>query len=271
VRNVPAAARVAPGARVERIDLEEPGAAAELVEALRPSHVFNLAGYGIDRGERDEHRADRLNHRLVREIAEACAPDARWSGAVLVHAGSAAEYGDVGGVFSEAGPVHPTSLYGRTKLAGTLALSEVAHRRGTRAVTARLFTVFGDGEHPGRLFPTLRTGATTSVPVELSDGRQARDFAFVGDVVAALAELAHLPFVAGEIVNIASGRLYTVEWFVRVVARTLRMPEAQLEFGALPSRPDELYHTGVSVDRMRELFGHALPSDLTEIVTRALA
>ncbi|MGQ0650074.1 MAG: NAD-dependent epimerase/dehydratase family protein [Gemmatimonadaceae bacterium] len=256
-------------ADIVEVDLEEPGAATELVARTRPSHVFNLVAYGIDRNERDDVRSRRLNHDLVRELARACAPDATWPGAVLVHTGSAAEYGRAGGVLHESAETLPTTTYGRTKLAGTQALAESA-RDGTRGVTARLFTVFGDGEHAGRLFPSLRHTAATSAPLDLSDGLQERDFAFVEDVAAALVDVADAPFIPGETINLASGRMHTVQAFVRTAARELGIPDASLRFGSLPTRPDEMQHTGVAVERMQQVLGHALPSGLSEMVTRAV-
>lgn len=273
VRTVAATAPWAGDARVSVVqaDLESPGAAAALVDARRPTHVFNLAGYGVDRTEQDDVRADRLNHLLPRDLATACAPHGSSAGAVLVHVGSAAEYGSVGGVFTESGGARPTTTYGRTKLAGTCAVAEVAGHLGTRAVTARLFTVFGEGEHPGRLLPSLRHAAATGAPVALTDGRQERDFAFVGDVASALVDLADAPFEPGEVVNVASGRLHTVRAFVRAAARTLGLPDEQLDWGALPTRPDEVHHTGVSVERMRSLLGYVLSDDLVAVVGKAVS
>ena len=259
------------GVEVVTADLEVPGAATALVEATRPSHVFNLAGYGVDRGEQDDARADQLNHRLPRELAEACAPRGNVPGPVLVHVGSAAEYGSVGGTFTESGDARPFTAYGRTKLAGTLGLRTVAAERGTLAVTARLFTVFGDGEHEGRLFPSLVAAAAAGRPIDLTDGQQRRDFAFVGDVAEALVDLADAPVRPGDVVNIASGRLHSVETFVRTVAEALGMPEGHLRFGALASRSDEMEHEGVWVERMRALLGRSLSADLSAAVRRAIA
>ncbi|MBC7898272.1 MAG: NAD-dependent epimerase/dehydratase, partial [Cytophagaceae bacterium] len=259
------------GAATVAADLEAPGAATAIVDAERPSHVFNLAGYGVDRGEADEVRAEQLNHLLPRELAAACAPRGNASGPVLVHVGSAAEYGSVGGTFTESGDARPFTTYGRTKLAGTRAVSEVAVGRGTRALTARLFTVFGEGEHEGRLFPSLVAAAAAGGPIDLSDGRQRRDFAFVGDVADALIALGDLPVPPGDVVNVASGQLHTVEAFVRAAAVALGMPESHLRFGTLPTRNDEMAHDGVSVDRMRSRLGHALTADLDDMVRRAIA
>lgn len=251
-------------------DLAVAGSAAGLIRAYTPSVVFNLAGYGVDHTERDEELAERMNHGLVRELAESCAPASAWPAAALVHVGSALEYGTWTGVLDEAGPCLPTTAYGRTKLAGTQAVTDVARTRGTRAITARLFTVFGEGEHEGRLFPAIGAAARAGVLLPLTDGRQPRDFAFVGDVANALVRLADAAFDPGDVVNVGSGRLYTVQTFIREVARQVGLPESLLGFGMLPTRAEEMWPAGVSVERMTRLLGARLPGDLREIVQRAV-
>ena len=77
----------------------------------------------------------------------------------MIHVGSALEYGTARGNLNELTAPSPTTLYGRSKLAGTLRVCRAARRRGFRAVTARLFTVYGPGEQPGRLLPSLMAAA----------------------------------------------------------------------------------------------------------------
>ncbi len=273
VRESPDLRSQAQGERVETVtaDLAISGVARSLVDGLRPTHVFNLAGYGVDRSERDHRLAAQLNHRLPDELAQACSERGKSRGAVLIHAGSAAEYGSVRGIVHEHGEVQPGTVYGRTKLAGTQAIARAAAAGGARAMTARLFTVFGPGEHEGRLLPSLRHAAAGGEPVDLTDGTQTRDFAFVDDVARALLHLADSSFTAGEVVNIASGRLHTVRAFGEAVARASGMSGDRLRWGALPARPDEMHHQAVSVDRMVALLGYSLSPDLDEIVGRALA
>ena len=252
------------------VDLGRPGAVRGVIADVRPSTVFNLAGYGVDRDERDENAAEQVNHALVRELATACAPSAGVRGPRLIHVGSALEYGTATGVLSESTTPQPTTLYGRTKLAGTRAITTAAETVRTNGITARLFTVFGDGEHDGRLFPSLVDAAKTGEPLSLTEGRQRRDFAWAGDVAALLVDLSTSAFKPGAIVNLASGQLREVVEFVRECASQLKLADAQLHFGALPARAEEMSHEGVDVSRLRELVGRAVPADLARAVTKAL-
>jgi nucleoside-diphosphate-sugar epimerase len=236
-------------------DLSRPEAVAAIFCRARPAVTFNLAGYGVDRTERDESTAFTINSELVGWVArEALAwRDPAWAGLHLVHTGSALEYGASGGNLDEDGPAEPTTLYGRSKLAGTLRLSEIARSTGLRAVTARLFTVYGPGEHDGRLLPTLIAAAAADGPIALTHGLQRRDFTYVADVAEGLCRLALSS--AADIVNLATGQLASVKEFVTTAARVLQIRPDRLKFGHIPNRTEEMAHDAVTVRRLRALLG----------------
>lgn len=258
---------------VVRRDLADLDALEEWLPALRPSVVFNLSGYGVDRGERDESMADLLNHRLVERLARVVAalPHDEWVGLRLLHAGSALEYGTTGGVLAEDSPCTPTTVYGHTKLAGTEALKRVVRETGLDAVVARLFTVYGPGEHTGRLLPSILEAARSGTPLLLSEGLQRRDFAYVEDVTEGMLRLAVSEVKPGEVVNLATGSMHSVRDFVEVSAAILRLEPAMIRFGALPSRSDDMEHEGVSVARLRACTEWAPGDDITEGVVRTMA
>lgn len=261
------------GTVVVRRDLDELSALRDWVPALRPSLVFNLAGYGVDRAERDPAAAQRLNADLVAELSRVVAglPRDAWRGARLVHAGSALEYGTTGGTLREDSPCAPTTLYGRSKLAGTQALQEVAARTGVAACVARLFTVFGPGEHEGRLLPTLLAAAASGADVPLSAGMQRRDFTYVEEVAEGLLRLAVSDVEPGEVVNLASGTMSTVRDFATLAAGVLHIPTSRLAFGAVPTRAEEMTNDAVSIARLRALTGWAPDDDIVSGVVRTIA
>ncbi len=254
-------------------DLTDFDAVDALISREAPDVLFNLAGYGVDRGERDQAVAERVNADLPRILAESCArlPASTWTGVRLLHVGSALEYGVTGGVLREDSAMQPTTGYGITKLAGTLNVADVARTSGLRACTGRLFTVFGPGEHAGRLFPTLLAASRREDPIPLSVATQTRDFAFAGDVVERLLQLCSAPVRSGEVVNVASGVMHTVREFVLEAARALHIERSRLRFGDVSVRPEEMSHTGVSVERLTALTGGALSSNLAQLMSRATA
>lgn len=239
---------------IVQLDLgADPGELESLCRRLQPALVFNLAGYGVDRSERDESLAYRINEQLVRTLCQAMvrSRDESWPGQAVVHVGSALEYGEIGGDLSEESEPNPTTLYGQSKLAGTRALAVCCKENGLKAVSARLFTVYGPGEHEGRLVPSLLQSATENRALELTAGMQKRDFTYVEDVAEGLLRLGLADTLRGQVINLASGHLQTVRQFIEEAADVLAIPTEHLRFGRVPTRSEEMEHLPVSIERMR--------------------
>lgn len=249
-------------------ELTTPGAAAALVRDTRPDVAFNLAGYGVAKEEREPGRYVRLNSELVAELHSALSRNDRADAGSprLIHVGSALEFGNAAygdsASLDELAPDRPSEPYGASKAAATRRLWEARER--TLALVARAFTVFGPGERPGRLVPTLLAARRASGPIALSAGTQARDFVYVEDVARALVELAEqegatlragrYPFDA-PFLNLASGVLTPVREFVLALADTLEIPRERLAFGDLPPLPEEMHHPPVPIERLRAALG----------------
>lgn len=112
--------------------------------------------------------------------------------------------------------VGPATIYAAAKLA---LLHMLEKRFGTSETTltwARLFYLFGEGEHPARLFPTLHRKLAAGERVELSSGDKLRDFL---DVAKAGAMIAHLAETGqAGIVNICSGRAVAIRQIAEEIA-----------------------------------------------------
>lgn len=262
---------------VREADLSQGGVATALIELVRPALVFNLAGYGVDRGERDHTLAQRINAELPEEIVTALARarDLNWGHQALVHTGTALEYGRLSTHLVEEERAVPMTLYGTSKLRGTDLVLQRAGALGLRSIVARLFTVYGPGEHHGRLLPALLDAAKREDELKLSSGTQRRDFTYVADVAEGLLRLALLPAAVApepKIVNLATGTLASVRDFALLAARVLAIPPSRMHFGAMPTRPEEMEHLEVSIDRLRILTAGWTPqTTILEGVERTLA
>jgi UDP-glucose 4-epimerase len=252
-------------------DLDARGA-REVLSRASPQVVFNLAGYGVDPSERDEAVARWINHGLVETLCEHLAGlfDIGWPGSRLVHVGSALEYGEARGDLREDTLARPTTLYGRTKLEGTKAIERWV-ARGLRACTARLFTVYGPGEHPGRLVPSLVSAMGAEGAIPLTEGRQKRDFTYVADVAEGLLRLGTVPELDHATMNLATGRLTEVRDVVRLLADVLGIPAHRLAFGALPTRPEEMTHEPVNVERIARALNWIPPTTIREGLRKTVA
>jgi nucleoside-diphosphate-sugar epimerase len=242
-------------------------------EQIRPAVVFHLAGYGVDRAEREDAGFRGVNVQAVEHAGRAAAKyhDPSWPWVQFVHAGSVAEYGPIGGSLVESSRENPATLYGKSKLAGTRALAGCCAETGLRGVTARLATVYGPGEHPGRLLPSLLEAAAGTEPICLSEGFQKRDFTYVEDVAEALIRLAVTRPTPGDVVNVVTGELTTVRSFAQTAARVLGISPTRLLFGALPVRyEEEMQHGPISNLKLKELTGWAPSIAIEEGIRRTV-
>lgn len=259
-------------ATVAVADLATEGSIGSVLDHAQPAVVFNLAGYGVDPGERDHQMMEAVNSRLVEELRLAleAQPAGAWDGLRLVHTGSALEYGSVPGALTEDLTPHPTTDYGRTKLAGTQHVVHSAARSGLRSAVARLFTVYGPGEHAGRLLPSLLAAARSHTRVSLTAGTQPRDFTYVEDAAEGLLRLGASQAPPGTVVNLATGHLTSVRVFAETAAALLGMSPDSLEFGALPVRTGEMFHGDVDVRRLERLLSWKPRTTVAEGIQRTL-
>jgi nucleoside-diphosphate-sugar epimerase len=273
---------ILPRIHVLQANLANPGELASAVSHFRPSIVFNLAGYGVARTERDEITSRHVNMHVVSEAIEAIQEEIgdEWRGPRLVQAGSALEYGSIQEPLDENAQPLPTTTYGQTKLAATTILQHARDEVSFPSVSARLFTVFGPGERSGRLFPTLVAAASTSRRIPLSIGTQSRDWVYVEDAAAALLRLGLVhserilsglhPFDAPAI-NVASGNLTSVREFVLAAAKALGIATSRLGFGDVPQLPEEMFHGPVPVARLQAALGWLPPADPAPGLARGAA
>ena len=257
-------------ARVTVADLIHPGTVTTIVREAAPDVIFNLAAYGVDRAERDESVMSALNTRLVTELCAAAVTHqatSGWSGLRLVHAGSALEYGSVSGLISENTVPIPHTDYGRTKLAGSNVVLDAVRSAGLAAAVVRLFTVYGSGEHAGRLLPSLIDAARTGDAVHLSSGEQPRDFTYVEDVVSGLLRVGRSAAASG-VLNVATGRLTTVRQFAELAAGIMGIPGDRLRFGAISQRAGEMFHGAVDTSRAEQLLGWSPRISIADGISR---
>ena len=118
-------------------DLTDPDVARRLVAALRPTWVVNCAAYtAVDRAEAEPDLAFAVNQRAPANLAAAC----RDADARLLHLSTDYVFaGDADGAHRVDDPTGPLSVYGKSKLAGEIAVRETLGKRALILRTAWLF------------------------------------------------------------------------------------------------------------------------------------
>jgi dTDP-4-dehydrorhamnose reductase len=109
-----------------RLDLADFVAVRELIARVRPQLVVNAAAYtAVDKAETEVDAAEALNRRLPGVLAEAC----QQAGAALVHYSTDYVFDGSGDrPWRENDPIHPLSVYGRTKAEGEQAVRDACAR-----------------------------------------------------------------------------------------------------------------------------------------------
>ncbi|WEO99382.1 NAD(P)-dependent oxidoreductase [Streptomyces sp. FXJ1.172] len=227
-RHVAARLRALPGAQVLDagrssraefgVDLaaDRPERLAKTLAAAAPDTVVNCAGAtGGDPLTLAE--ANARGPALLCAALRESAPTAR-----LVHLGSAAEYGPgaPGTPVSESAPACPVTLYGATKLAGTVAVTTSA----LDGVVLRVGNPVGPGAPvanlPGRVASLLRSAAPGPEAVlRLGDLSAHRDFVDVRDVARAVALAVTVPGHLPPVLNIGGGTAVAVRELVHGLAQ----------------------------------------------------
>ena len=121
-------------------------------------------------------------------------------------ASSSSVYGPAARPAREDAQLRPLSPYGRSKRHAELVAGRLARRHGLELVTLRYFTVYGPRQRPDMAFARFVRAALEGGEMPLlGDGRQTRDFTFVGDAAEATA-LALERARPGSVYNVAGGR-----------------------------------------------------------------
>lgn len=184
-REVVAAARVAghevTGRDVESIDITDAPATARLVAADAPQAVVNCAAFtDVDGAEQREQDALAVNGAGAGNLAAAAAA----AGARIVHPSTDYVFpGDASEPYVESSPTGPRSAYGRTKLAGELAVA-AAHPDHAIVRTAWLF-----GVHGSNFVDTILRLASERETIQVVDD-QVGSPTWAGHLAPALVELA---------------------------------------------------------------------------------
>lgn len=127
---------------------------------------------------------------------------------------------------------------------------------GFRFINLRLEQVYGSGDDTTKFTSHVILACLNNVPqLKLSLGEQKRDFIHVSDIVEAYVIVIDrlLEFSLGySELDVGSGKAVTVREFVETVHR-LTNSATQLEFGAIPYRPNEPMFSKANTARLRSL------------------
>ena len=262
---------LARGAVLHEADIRDAERLAGLVEAAAPEVIFHLAAQiDVRRAVADPGFDAQVNVGGTINVLEA----ARRAGVrrVVNSSTGGAIYGDAGTIPTpedhEAAPMAP---YGQSKLAAEGYLGLYRRLYGQSSVSLRYANVYGPRQDPhgegGVVAIFCGKLAEGGTPVAFGDGRQTRDYVFVGDVVAANLAAAGSDWTGS--CNVGTG----TETTVIELADALRAlgDGGPFELEHAPARTGEIVRSAVDPALAREVLGWEARVALPEGLERTLS
>jgi UDP-glucose 4-epimerase len=191
----------------------------------------------------------------------------------VVYAASSAAYGDQPTSSKrETDLPAPLSPYAAAKAAGELYCQAFWATFGLETVAIRYFNVFGPRQDPNSQYSAVIPLWITAIlagrqPIIYGDGRQSRDFSYVGNVVHANLLAADAPSVAGRTINAADGRSIDLLTLLDLLNRLLG---TSIKAQFAPARVGDVRESLADITLARKLLGYEPQVDFEEGLRRSI-
>jgi len=232
-----------------RANLLEPGEIASLVGKVQPTHLLHFAWYAVP----GKYWTAPENLAWVRATINLMQVFSDHGGQRAVMAGSCAEYDWKFDYCSELfTPCRPATLYGACKHGTQVLLDAWSRQARLSSAWGRIFFLYGPGEYPSRLVPSVINSLLRNEPARCTHGNQVRDFMHVEDVATAFVEL--LGSDVKGAVNIASGVPTPLKDVIHGIADHLNKRDL-VRLGAVPAPAGEPDALIADIGRLRDEVG----------------
>lgn len=248
-----------PGFRMVRADVADHGAFGALVKDAGAGRIVHLAAQAGVRYSLDNPFAyERANLAGQLSVLEA----ARHAGTVrhLVYASSSSVYGerpvDGGGFREDDAAVEPVSLYAATKRSAELMSHAYARLYSLPLTGLRFFTVYGPWGRPDMAYYGFTRAILAGEPIRVfGEGKMARDFTYVDDIIHGIIGALDLPPAPGEnrILNIGDDRPVGLMDMIAMLERLLGREAVKM---MQPMQPGDVTATHADISRLNALTGY---------------
>jgi len=167
--------------------------------------------------------------------------------------GSCEEYGiDVAPFDTRLRP-DPASPYGASKAAATAYAKMFTNSFKLPCVVLRPSVVYGPGQSPRMLISMVMRALAEGRVIDVTEGRQTRDFLYVSDLVAAMLLALTAPGIAGEVWNLGSGEVVTVRDCLQSIERITGIA-GLIDYGGRPYIDREIFRYEMNIAPTCEAF-----------------
>jgi UDP-glucose 4-epimerase len=250
------------GVHFVRGSIQDPDVLADLFSDA--DTVIHLAARpSVPRSLKDPLASHAVNATGTLNVLEAC----RTTKPHVILASSSSVYGNCVEPYKhEDLPTRPLSPYGASKLATEAYALAYAESYGLPVLPFRFFNVYGPlqaADHAyAAVIPAFVSAALRGRPVPIyGDGRQARDFTFVGSVAEVLTDAAVRGVTSAKPVNLAFGTCVSLLSLKDVLEVVLDRP---VEAAFLPPRMGDIQQSQASPRLLLDLFPGLRPVSLDD-------
>lgn len=206
----------------------------ELYNKITSAEVFiNLAWGGT--GQDGRNVVDIQNENITYTI-DAMSAAKKMGCKLFLEAGSQAEYGSTTSPQREDSVCNPFSEYGKAKLKVNEELFALSETLDIKYIHLRIFSIFGENDHPWTLVMSAIDKMLKNEPVELSHCTQNWNFLYVKDAVRIITLLCENavkePTFSHEVYNVASDDTRVLKDFVEEM-KLLTKSQSELIYGAI--------------------------------------
>jgi nucleoside-diphosphate-sugar epimerase len=229
----------------------------------------NLAWEGTGHDGRNQEELQQAN--VVNTIAAMFGAD-KMGCRLFVEAGSQAEYGTVLTPISEATPCNPFSAYGKAKLEVCRRLSELSAELGIKYLHLRIFSLYGETDHPWTLVMSSLDKMLRNEAIDLSPCTQQWNFLYVKDATRQVVTLCDYALsrqdFRSEVFNIASDDSRPLKEFVERM-KELAGSKSPLNYGAIT--PQNVVSLLPDMTKTRNVVGTLSEYSFDNVITSILS
>jgi UDP-glucose 4-epimerase len=234
--------------------------------------VFNLAVVPLPHSLEYPQQNFQINTDIVSNLCELLR---RKCFRRLIHFSSSEVYGSKTREIQmdEDHPLGPSTPYAASKASGDLLCLSYVRTFGLPISIIRPFNNYGprqnDGTYAGVIPLTINRLLRGKRPVIFGNGKQTRDYIFVGDTVRAAILLAKKDGLNGEVFNVASGREISILELIREIS--LLMDYRPIISDHLPERPGDVRRHIANIYKAEDLLDFRPEIDLSAGLLETIA
>jgi nucleoside-diphosphate-sugar epimerase len=239
--------------KITWINLDESNLQTKILE-FNPEIIIHTAWSGVSATDRDDWDIQLSNIDLtlkLLQIAKQCKLKN------FIGFGSQAEYGNFSGIIDENYPVNPNSAYGSSKIVISQIINNFCSINLIKWHWFRLFSFFGELENNSWFIPTLIDKISSVQKMDMTPGEQKYAYMYVGDLARIIGKTVEVDISSG-VYNISSSNAISLLELSNKILELIKPAESQINFGAIPYRPNQSMHIQGSNSKLEKELGEKI-------------